>query len=59
MAHAAARRSQLTGGGADFWAAGETGMMGLAVDPSFATNRRVYTCQGSTDDSPSAATATR
>ena len=43
---------QLTAGGADFWAASETGMMGLAVDPSFASNRRVYTCQGSTDDSP-------
>ncbi len=28
------------------WAAGETGLMGLAVDPSFAQNRRIYTCQG-------------
>ena len=28
------------------WASGETGLMGLAVDPSFATNRRIYTCQG-------------
>jgi glucose/arabinose dehydrogenase len=44
--------SQLTGGGGDFWANGETGMMGLAVDPQYATNRRVYTCQGSTDNSP-------
>ena len=43
---------QLTNGGADFWAASETGMMGLAVDPSFATNHKVYTCQGSTADSP-------
>jgi glucose/arabinose dehydrogenase len=43
---------QLTSGGADFWAAGETGMMGLAVDPRFASDHRVYTCQGSTDDSP-------
>jgi glucose/arabinose dehydrogenase len=43
---------QLTNGGSDFWAAGETGMMGLVVDPSFATNRRVYTCQGSTSPSP-------
>jgi glucose/arabinose dehydrogenase len=28
------------------WATGETGVMGLAVDPSFAQNRRIYTCQG-------------
>jgi glucose/arabinose dehydrogenase len=28
------------------WASGETGVMGLAVDPSFAQNRRIYTCQG-------------
>ncbi|MCZ4499067.1 MAG: PQQ-dependent sugar dehydrogenase [Marmoricola sp.] len=28
------------------WASGETGLMGLAVDPDFATNRRIYTCQG-------------
>jgi glucose/arabinose dehydrogenase len=28
------------------WAAGETGLMGLAVDPAFSTNRRIYTCQG-------------
>lgn len=26
--------------------AGETGLMGLAVDPAFASNRRIYTCQG-------------
>ena len=32
--------------GSDFWANGETGLMGLAVDPSFATNNRFYTCQG-------------
>jgi glucose/arabinose dehydrogenase len=42
----------LTAGGPDIRVAGETGMMGLAVDPKFATNRRVYTCQGSTDSSP-------
>ncbi len=30
----------------DLFANGETGMMGLAVDPNFDTNRRVYTCQG-------------
>ena len=28
------------------WASGETGLMGLAVDPRFGDNRRVYTCQG-------------
>ncbi len=28
------------------WASGETGLMGLAVDPGFASNRRFYTCQG-------------
>ncbi len=28
------------------WVSGETGLMGLEVDPDFATNHRVYTCQG-------------
>jgi aldose sugar dehydrogenase len=28
------------------WVSGETGLTGLAVDPDFADNRRVYTCQG-------------
>jgi glucose/arabinose dehydrogenase len=28
------------------WASSETGLMSLAVDPGFRTNRRVYTCQG-------------
>jgi len=28
------------------WVSGETGLMGLAVDPDFETNRRIYTCQG-------------
>ncbi len=28
------------------WAGGETGLMGLAVDPAFRQNRRFYTCQG-------------
>lgn len=28
------------------WTSVETGLMGMAVDPSFAKNRRVYTCQG-------------
>ena len=30
----------------DIWVSGETGLMGLEVDPDFADNRRVYTCQG-------------
>ena len=30
----------------DVWVSGETGLMGLEVDPDFADNRRVYTCQG-------------
>ncbi|KRC49096.1 hypothetical protein ASE19_17715 [Nocardioides sp. Root79] len=28
------------------WAQGETGLLGLAVDPEFAANRRIYTCSG-------------
>jgi glucose/arabinose dehydrogenase len=28
------------------WVSGETGLMGLAVDPDFGSNRRIYTCQG-------------
>ena len=30
----------------DLFAAGETGLMGLVLDPSFGGNRRFYTCQG-------------
>ncbi len=30
------------------WVSGETGLMGLEVDPSFADNHRFYTCQGGT-----------
>ena len=30
----------------DLYANGETGLMGLVLDPGFATNRRFYTCQG-------------
>ena len=30
----------------DIWVSGETGLMGLEVEPDFADNRRVYTCQG-------------
>jgi glucose/arabinose dehydrogenase len=32
--------------GARIVSRGETGLMGLAVDPQFGTNRRIYTCQG-------------
>src|SRR4051812_33913980 len=28
------------------WVSGETGLMGLAVDPNFRRNRRIYACQG-------------
>lgn len=31
---------------AEVWSSGETGLMSLAVDPAFGSNRRVYTCQG-------------
>ncbi len=31
---------------ASVWASGETGLMGLAVDPGFKKNKRFYTCQG-------------
>ena len=30
----------------DVFARGETGLMGIVVDPGFASNRRFYTCQG-------------
>ena len=33
----------------DIYANGEAGMEGLAVDPAFASNRRIYTCQSWTD----------
>lgn len=29
---------------------GEAGLMGLAVDPAFSTNRRIYTCQSTATD---------
>ena len=32
----------------DLYARGETGLMGIVVDPDFASNRRFYTCQGHT-----------
>jgi aldose sugar dehydrogenase len=33
----------------DLFAEGETGLMGLVLDPAFDTDRRFYTCQGVTD----------
>ena len=33
---------------ADIYVSGEAGMEGLAIDPSFGTNRRIYTCMAST-----------
>src|SRR3712207_5436225 len=35
----------------DLFAQGETGLMGLALDPAFDGNRRLYSCQGRTDGS--------
>ena len=32
----------------DLFASGEIGLMGIVVDPSFASNQRFYTCQGHT-----------
>ena len=34
----------------DLFADGETGLMGLTLDPDFATNRRLYSCQGVEED---------
>jgi glucose/arabinose dehydrogenase len=28
------------------WVEGETGLMSIAIDPSFTANRRFYTCEG-------------
>ncbi len=33
----------------DLWADGETGLMGLVLDPGFADDRRFYTCMGVAD----------
>ena len=32
----------------DLYVSGEIGLMAITVDPAFATNRRLYTCQGHT-----------
>jgi len=41
--------AQLAANLSDIWVSGETGLMSIEVDPGFAQNRRVYTCQGTTD----------
>ncbi len=30
----------------NLYVSGETGLMGIAVDPAFSSNKRIYTCQG-------------
>jgi glucose/arabinose dehydrogenase len=35
----------------DLFAKGETGLMGMSLDPTFADNRRLYSCQGVQDGS--------
>ncbi|RBY93085.1 sorbosone dehydrogenase family protein [Blastococcus sp. TF02A-30] len=35
----------------DLFADGETGLMGMALDPAFGENRRLYSCQGDTGGS--------
>ena len=32
----------------DLYVSGEIGLMAITVDPAFANNRRLYTCQGHT-----------
>jgi glucose/arabinose dehydrogenase len=41
---------RLTANMNDLWAQGETGLMGIELDPAFNQNRRVYTCQGTLDN---------
>src|SRR5262245_54485775 len=41
---------QLSGRPADVVAQGEGGMMGVAVDPAFASNRRIYACYMTAND---------
>ena len=43
--------SQISADLSDLLVSGETGLMGLAVDPQFSSNRRIYTCQGWTNGS--------
>ena len=41
---------ELTADFDDLYADGETGLMGLVLDPAFDENRRFYTCQGVRED---------
>jgi glucose/arabinose dehydrogenase len=45
--------NQLAANLSDLRVSGETGLMGVAVDPRFNANRRIYTCQGWTNGSSS------
>ncbi len=40
------QRSQVRFPSRTVWVSGETGLMSLAIDPNFAKNHRIYTCQG-------------
>jgi glucose/arabinose dehydrogenase len=42
------RITQLTADLSDLNVSGEAGLMGMVVDPDFATNRQIYTCQSHT-----------
>ncbi|GGU36204.1 PQQ-dependent sugar dehydrogenase [Nocardioides albus] len=39
-------RREIPFGDSDIWVSGETGLMGLEIDPGFEETRRIYTCQG-------------
>ena len=39
-------KRNLTFPSSSVWAMGETGLLGLAVDPQYSQNRRIYTCSG-------------
>jgi aldose sugar dehydrogenase len=39
-------QQQVSADFSDLYAAGETGLMGMALDPEFARNRSLYTCEG-------------
>jgi glucose/arabinose dehydrogenase len=40
---------QLSADFSDLWVSGETGLLSVEVDPQFSSNRRFYTCQGTSD----------
>ena len=41
--------NQMNANLSDLYVSGETGLMGIVVDPAFNSNRRIYTCQGFSD----------